>query len=56
MARDGAVRPVKGTAGKTGRGHALDEDDDDGAGEYNYHRLATHYERQGGARTDRLGQ
>jgi hypothetical protein len=56
MARDGAVRPVKGTEGKTGLGHALDEGDNDGADEYKYHRLATHYERQGGARSDRPGQ
>jgi hypothetical protein len=47
---------VKGTAGKTGLGHALDEDDDNRAGEYKYHRLVMHYERQGGVHTDRPGQ
>ena len=39
MARDGAIRPVKGTVGCGWPGHALDKDDDDGAGEYENHRL-----------------
>jgi len=44
MARGGAVCPVKGMAGQGRPRHALDEDNDDVAGEYEYNRLAVHYE------------